>query len=111
MPAKRASARGAKATKAVEKAAEVPAEPITIHVSGLQRPWQDAELKEVLVNAAGTEATEYRVNETRSDAYITVRAVLPSIASLLQPLAFMKEDRAWERELPSRGIVSSPQTH
>ena len=70
---KKAAAKATKAVEPEEAPVEAPSEPIVLHVTGLQRPWQDSELKEKLSSAAGKEILEYRVNDIRSEAFVTVR--------------------------------------
>lgn len=66
----------AKATKAVKAEEETPVEPdvpTTLFITGLQRPWNDDELREKLSQLTGAELTEYRVNSSRSQVIVTVR--------------------------------------
>lgn len=51
--------------------------PTTIHVTGLQRPWNDEELKSRVIAVSGSDIVDYHVNDRRSEAFVTVRACLP----------------------------------
>lgn len=70
---KKATSAKAAAAKKAAAAAEVSTEPISVQILGLTGSWQDEELKEKLHNVAGKESTEYRVNESRTEAIVTVR--------------------------------------
>lgn len=106
---KKGSAKASKAVQPVEEPVEAPSEPITIHVTGLQRPWQDAELKTKVTNAAGVEISEYRVNDARSEAFITVRSYICSSQCCFR--GQIEAESSWKSGTTLCFITSAKKSH
>jgi hypothetical protein len=62
----------AKATKAVEEVVETVKIPMAVHITGLQRPWAEEDLKGKLISVSNSEITDFRVNSTKSECIATI---------------------------------------